>query len=87
MRGGAVGTPPFVAAGSHHCAWIDHGQPSVHTTLSTDPGSTTNVHRPAVVGHFSILDVLAWLVRPTVVGQLLQHDDAPDTALTYGVGH
>jgi hypothetical protein len=84
---GGAATPPSAATGSHHYAWTNHGRPSIHTTLSVDPSSTTDVRRPVAAGHFYILDVVAHHVGPAIAGQLLQHDDAPDTALTYGVGH
>jgi hypothetical protein len=84
--GGAVETPPSIAASSHCCAWSYHGQPSVHTALGTDLDSTADVHRPAATGYFSILGALAWLVGSATTCQLLQHDDALDAALTYGVG-
>jgi hypothetical protein len=87
LQGGGAATPPSAAIGSHHYAWTNHGRPSIHTTLSADPSSTTDVRRPVAAGHFYILDVVAHHVGPAIAGQLLQHDDAPDTALTYGVGH
>jgi hypothetical protein len=62
---------PSTAASSHHCAWTDHGQPSIHTTLGVDPSSTTDVRRLAAAGRFSILDALARLMGPAVAGQLL----------------
>jgi hypothetical protein len=34
---------PSATIDSHHCAWPDHGRPSVHTTLVADPGSTVDV--------------------------------------------
>jgi hypothetical protein len=72
LRGeGVAATPPSTAASSHHCAWTDHGRPSIHTTLGADPSSTTDVRRLAAAGHFSILDALARLMGPAVVGQLL----------------
>jgi hypothetical protein len=86
-EGGGAATPPSTAAGSHLCARLDHGRSSIHTTLGSNPDSITDVHRPAATCHISILDALARLVGPAVAAQLLQHDDAPDAALTYGVGH
>jgi hypothetical protein len=60
--------------------------PSIHTTLGADLGSTIDVCCPAAAGRISILDTLARLMGPVVIGQLLQHDDAQDAALTYGLG-
>jgi hypothetical protein len=82
LRGGGAATPPSAAAGSGHYIWTDHGRTSVRTTLGPDPSSTVDVRHPIVAGHFSILDVLARLMGPAVVTQLLQHDDALDAALT-----
>jgi hypothetical protein len=82
-----VVAPPFVAVVSCHCAWTDHGQPNVHTSSGANPGSTADVHLPAVVGHFSILDALARLVGLVIASQLLQHDDGPNASLSYRVGH
>jgi hypothetical protein len=87
VGGGATATQSSVVVGPGHCTWPDHGQPSIHTTLVTDLGSTADVHRPAAVGHISILDTLTRLVGSVVAGQLLQHNDARDATLTYGVGH
>jgi hypothetical protein len=85
--GGVVATTlPTATSTSHHCAWPDHGQPSLHTTLSIGPCSITYVRRLPAADHISILDALTRLVGPAVTGQLLQHDDTPDVALTYGVG-
>jgi hypothetical protein len=95
---GAAATPPSAAAGSHHYAWTDHGRrhynwtehgrPSIHTTLGANPGSTADVHHPAVaVGRFSILYALAWLMGLVVISQLFQYNDAPNATHTYGVGH
>jgi hypothetical protein len=78
---------PFAAACSHRCAWPNYGRPSVHTTIGTDLDSFTDVCHPPAACCISILDALVWLMEPTVVGQLIQHDDAPDATLTYGVGH
>jgi hypothetical protein len=86
-QGGGAATPPSVVAGSCRCAWPDYGWHVIHTTLGLNPGSTTNVRHPAAAGRTSILDALARLVGLAVTGQLLQHDDALDVALTYGVGH
>jgi hypothetical protein len=85
-RGDTTAIPPSAAVDSRHCAWTDHGRPSLHATVGTDPGSTTNVHRPATADHVSVLNTLARLMGPTVAGQLLQHDDAPNAILTYRVG-
>jgi hypothetical protein len=84
--GGDTATPPSIAACSCHCVWTDYGRPSVHTTLSIDPGSAKDICRPAAAGHISILDALTWLVGPTVTSQLLQHENALDITLTYRVG-
>jgi hypothetical protein len=83
---GAATTPPSEVAGSHRCALLNHGRPSLHATLGSDPHSATDVCCPAVANNISILDTLARLVRPRVIGQLLQYDDGPDAALTYRVG-
>jgi hypothetical protein len=71
----------FYSSSSHRRAWTDHGRPSVHTTLGANPGSTADVPHPAVASRISILDALSQLMEPVVAGQLLQHDDALDTAL------
>jgi hypothetical protein len=78
-RGGVATIPSSAAAGSHRCAWLDHGRPSLHATPSADLGFVVDVRHPAAADRISILDTLARLV---VAGQLLQHDDAPDAALT-----
>jgi hypothetical protein len=78
-RGGIATIPSSAAAGSHRCAWPDHGRPSLHATPSADLGFVADVCHPAAADHISIPDTLAWLV---VAGQLLQHDDAPDATLT-----
>jgi hypothetical protein len=59
--------------------------PSIHTTLGADLGSTIDVCCPVAAGRISILYTLAQLMGPVVIGQL-QHDDAQDAALTYGLG-
>jgi hypothetical protein len=68
--GEAVATSPFTAVGSHRCAWTDHGQPSVHTTLGTDPGSIVDVCCIAAACCFSILDALPRLMGPAVTGRV-----------------
>jgi hypothetical protein len=77
--------PPSAVVDSRRCAWPDHGRPSIHTTLGTNLSFVTDVRCLPAAGHISILDALAWFMGPTVAGQLLQHDDASDTALTYRV--
>jgi hypothetical protein len=80
-------TPPSTAAGSHRYAWPNHGRPSIHTTLGVDLGSVVDVRCPAAASYISILDVLAWLMGLAVTGQLLQHNDALDATIIYGVSH
>jgi hypothetical protein len=84
---GAAATLPSAVAGSPRYAWLNHGRPFIHTSLSVDHGSAIDVRHPIAAGHISILDGLPQFVGPTVVGQHLQHNDAPNAALTYGVGH
>jgi hypothetical protein len=74
-------------AGSHRCAWLDHGRPSLYVTLGIHPGFTIDVCRPTATNCVFILDALAFLMGLAVASQLLQHDDAPDAALAHGVGH
>jgi hypothetical protein len=85
-RGGGAVIPPSATVGSYRCAWPDYGRPSIHITFGIDPGSTTIVYLPATAGRISILDVRARFMGLAVADQLLQHDDASDTTLTYGVG-
>jgi hypothetical protein len=61
--------------------------PPFHAIVGANPGSATDVRRPTAAEYISILGVLARLVGLAIDGQLLQHDDALDAALTYGVGH
>jgi hypothetical protein len=75
------------AASSHRYAWPNHGRPSIHTTLGVDLGSVVDVRCPAAASYISILDVLARLMGLAVTGQLLQHNDALDATIIYGVSH